>query len=496
MELVCGAFGRTPPLLARLGTDRLWVATQRDSWRLERDWKDGRKDRTSVHVSDGITTWLPTYSGAFHAHPAQPDSFPARNLLDPSWLAAYDWATALPDIHSGRNVLVMHARVAASSAPGAPDRPVDPSETRLRPPAEVEVVIDAEYGFLHRMTGLIDGQPPVVQELVDVVVDPVLDESVFRIDPSKFQVIDDTFQHVITRAFCIASEHDARCRPVHLLAALSELEGPIGESLTPLGGGPLLPRPPGVRQARGGGASYLAMQTQQAAGQFAASRDEDLSPAHLVLAVVDQADSEAMGLLAGAGVDPVQLRRAALTQLGAPLDLPPIEMPPLTPAGYMDRPILAESELDPSAWQVLVWRQAHLPLGALKNSRDWRCLYDLESQSAYRLYRRLQLHPDQELSLAGHHLRRVQQIAHDACPGIVSPLPPPRRRDGAPVIIPLTRSDIPLHRRPRFLSFTIGWGTWFGNRWAGITGRWEWMQTRLFSLRTRASYKGAPRPAR
>lgn len=107
MELVCGAFGRTPPLSARFGTDRLWVATQRDSWRLERDWKDRNKDRTSVHVSDGVTMWLPTYSGAFHVQRAHPDSFPARNLLDPAWLAGYDWETPLADIHNGRNVLVM-----------------------------------------------------------------------------------------------------------------------------------------------------------------------------------------------------------------------------------------------------------------------------------------------------------------------------------------------------------------------------------------------------
>src|SRR6202034_520867 len=102
-------------------TDRLWVATQRESWRLERDWKDRKSNRTSIHVSDGITTWLPTYSGAFHAHRAHPDSFPARNLLDPSWLAGYDWGRALPDIRNGRNVLVMHARMVATPASGAPD---------------------------------------------------------------------------------------------------------------------------------------------------------------------------------------------------------------------------------------------------------------------------------------------------------------------------------------------------------------------------------------
>jgi hypothetical protein len=50
------------------------------------------------------------------------------------------------------------------------------------------------------------------------------------------------------------------------------------------------------------------------------------------------------------------------------------------------------------------------------------------------------------------------------------------------------------HWQPRFLSFTIGWGTWFGNRWAGIKRRRDWVRTRIFAFRTRASYRGAPTP--
>jgi hypothetical protein len=103
---------------------------------------------------DTITTWLPTYSGAFHAHRPHPDSFPARNLLDPSWLAGYDWGPAGPNVYNGRNVLVVHARAAAAPTPGATDSRDAPTVTGLRLPAEVDVVIDAESGFLHRMTGL------------------------------------------------------------------------------------------------------------------------------------------------------------------------------------------------------------------------------------------------------------------------------------------------------------------------------------------------------
>ncbi len=232
MELVCDAFGRMPPLSARyrswfhldrlrqataesrqLGatggicglvasardpknpvmeaTDRLLVATQQGTYRVERDWRDG-SDRTSLHVSDGITTWLPTFSGVFHAEPAEPDAFPAVNLLDPSWLAGYDWGTPLPGTHHDRDILVVHARLGAASPPAPGGRVNRNSSTviRQRPPAEVDVLIDTQYGFLHRMTGVIDSHPFVVEELLDVVLDPPLDETMFRIDKSTFEVFD------------------------------------------------------------------------------------------------------------------------------------------------------------------------------------------------------------------------------------------------------------------------------------------------------------------
>lgn len=498
MELVCGAYGRTPPLSARLGTDRLWVATQWDSWRLERDRTDLKKHRTSVHISDGVTLWLRTHSGAFHAHRPHPESFPARNLLDPSWLAGYDWDPARPDIHNGRNVLVMRAREGETSVPRSTDAPDDRMASRLRPPAEVEVVIDAEYGFLHRMTGFVDSQPVIVGELVDIVVDPPIDESFFRVDSSDFEVIDDKYQQLIQRAFSIATEHDARCRPIHMLAAVSEMDGRIGESLRP-SGDPLLPRPPGVPEARGGGASYLCMQAQEATGDFAVSRGENPSPAHLLVALIDLADAEAMSLLDRAGIDRNAVRQLALSELGAPTDLPSIALPSPVPAGYMDRPILPESELDSRAWKVLTWRQGHLPLDSLRTSRDWESLLDLEDEAVRRLYRSLRLHQDQEISLSNHHLSRVQQIANEARPDLVPPLPPPEPREqiesamvGRPMVVALGRRR--RQWQPSFLSFTIGWGTWFGNRWSGMKSRWDWLQTRRFAYRTRASYRDCPDP--
>jgi hypothetical protein len=137
--------------------------------------------------------WLPTVSGVlFHANPAGPEAFPARDLLDPSWLVRYQLDAAVPGVHNGRDVLVVHAHLpdARPPAPGRADDRQTSTVARLPLPGDAEVVIDTEYGFLHRMTELVDGQPFMVTELLDLTVDPPLDEDVFRIDPSRFQVIE------------------------------------------------------------------------------------------------------------------------------------------------------------------------------------------------------------------------------------------------------------------------------------------------------------------
>jgi hypothetical protein len=218
IELVRDAFGRTPPLSATFRSwfhldrlrraeqatqesgegkrvrgmlpaagdpdtvletaDHLLAATQHGSYRLERT----RNGRTAAHLSNGVTTWRPTASGEFHSHPADPDAFPARNLLDPSWLVDYDWSAPSPGVQNSREILAMQARMTAN-APAVSTRRTNravPTVLRQRPPAEVAVLIDVQYGFLHRMTGLIDGEPFVVEELLDLLLDLPFDESVFR----------------------------------------------------------------------------------------------------------------------------------------------------------------------------------------------------------------------------------------------------------------------------------------------------------------------------
>lgn len=171
--------------------DRVWVATQRNSYRLERDWHDDSgASRISLSLSDGVTRWSPTASGAFYAHPADPAAFPARTLLDPSWLVGYDWDTPRPDTHAGRAILVIRARREnPPSEFGESNNPRTASVLRLPPPEEAEVLVDAEYGFLHRMTGIVGGEPFVVNELLDLVVDAPVEEEMFRVDPANVVVL-------------------------------------------------------------------------------------------------------------------------------------------------------------------------------------------------------------------------------------------------------------------------------------------------------------------
>jgi hypothetical protein len=60
--------------------------------------------------------------------------------------------------------------------------------------------------------------------------------------------------------------------------------------------------------------------------------------------------------------------------LGAPPGAPAIRMPPLMPAGTLDRLALALDDLDPSAWQVLRRRQEHLPLRRLRRRSHYEAL--------------------------------------------------------------------------------------------------------------------------
>jgi Clp amino terminal domain, pathogenicity island component len=292
-------------------------------------------------------------------------------------------------------------------------------------------------------------------------------------------------RQLIHRAFLLAAESGERCRPVHLLAALAELDGPIADALTTPGGVPLLPPPADPLPVHGGGASYLAMQTQQAACQLASERGEVGGPQHLLLAVIDQAEPEAVALLGRAGLELGALREAALRILGAPSDLPPIAVPPLTPAGTMDRPPLPVDQLDCRAWNVLGWRQEHLPLSRVRRKGDWYALSHLEERAAWRIADRLCVDDDQRYSMLVHHHGEVEKLASAVRPDLVETrqqLMDGHYQRG----VELVRSARQRRRWRRVVpNFMVGWPTWFANRRAGL-------RDKRFRVLTRSAYRGQP----
>jgi hypothetical protein len=278
---------------------------------------------------------------------------------------------------------------------------------------------------------------------------------------------------VIHRSFEIAAETDELCRPIHILAALQEVQGPVSAALTSPIGRPLLPRLANPKARHGGGASFLAMQTQEAAGGYAAERGEIMNPEHLLLAVIDQRDSEALEALDQAGIDLATVRRAVLEALDAPSDLPSISMPPLTPAGSAGRPRLSVEKLNNEAWSALCLRQDHLPLHKIKRPGDYDALRQLESRAAWRISSTFELDDDQRYSLLSHHSDRVEQRAAQAN----SEFTVPRSRTSEKWEKWLMTTGGPRRRRPGCLMFTVGWGTWFANRRIGLRNKWFHLRT-------------------
>jgi hypothetical protein len=281
------------------------------------------------------------------------------------------------------------------------------------------------------------------------------------------------YLEAIQRAFRFAHEHGRHCGPAEFLVGISAGHGPAAAALDPGSGRTL--REVATNTPAGASAGYLHMQAQEAATALAAARSEPAGPEHLLVALLDQGTPEVTGLLTRAGLDPAAVRRAALAAIGAPADLPPIPLPAPTPAGTLDRPPLPAADLDPRAWAVLRWRQDHLPLGQLHRPGDLQALSHLERSAAGRLADRLGLDDDQRYSLLWHHDHQVGQRAAEARPDLARSASETaaRRRH--------------LHRHRPLLTVTIGWATWFNNRWVSLRDRW-------FRLRTTTHYRGSPQP--
>jgi Clp amino terminal domain, pathogenicity island component len=275
------------------------------------------------------------------------------------------------------------------------------------------------------------------------------------------------YLEAIQRGFQLARELDRGCGPVHFLAGIAGGSGAAAAALD-TGQGPSVREV--VAAIPGDGAGYLHMQAQGAAVALAESLGQRAGPEHLLTALLDQGTPEVRQALDRAGLDAATVRRAALAAIGA-ADRPPLVLPPLPPAGTMDRPALPVADLDGRAWSALRWRQDHLPLDRLRRRSDWEALRQLERNAAWRLAERLGLDDDQRYSLVWQHADQVGQRMTTARPDL-------SRRPGVSRRMP---------RRPAFLNVTVGWGMWLRNRRVNVRDRW-------FRLRTLRYYRGAPQP--
>jgi hypothetical protein len=299
------------------------------------------------------------------------------------------------------------------------------------------------------------------------------------------------YLEALRRGFTLARELDQRCGPAHLLVGVADGDGPAAAALDPGQGRSLRAAvtadAPVLGAATGnspyGGLGHLHMQAQRAAMALAESRDEQVSPEHLLIALLDQGTPSVLEALSRAGLDPVTVRQAAATAIGAP-GLPPVELPAATPAGTMDRAPLPVSELDGRAWAALRWRQDHLPVGRLRRPSDREALLHLERSEALRVADRLAVDDDQRYSLISHHAGEVGRRVERARPDLPQPASARDRAEARTTALARRHRRRP-GRTLALRNVTVGWGTWFGNRRVGLRDRW-------FRLRTTSSYWGAP----
>lgn len=301
------------------------------------------------------------------------------------------------------------------------------------------------------------------------------------------------YLEAIRRGFLLARELDQPCGPVHLLVGVAEGDGAAAAALDPGPGRSLraivtadaATSDTDARGTRYGGLGHVHMQAQGAAMALAESRGEQVAVEHLLITLLDQGAAPVLDALSRAGLDPVTVRRAAATAIGAP-GLPPVDLPALTPAGTLDRASLPVADLDARAWATLRWRQDHLPVGKLRRRSDREALLHLERDQAWRLADRLGLDDDQRYSLISRHASEVADRVERARPDLPGPVSARDRAEAR--AIALTRRRRRNARLPVALrNVTVGWGAWFGNRRAGLRHRW-------FRLRTAASYRHAPQP--
>jgi hypothetical protein len=130
--------------------------------------------------NDGRRAWSIT-DRHVHIHASRTSELTQR-LLDPVWVLTHDLEVTGRTISSGRPVIQVRATA-------RPSRLLHGSAKDMA--VERDLVVDAERGFLHADTALVDGLPYDVLELRDVQIDSPVDLAAFELEvPPGAEVID------------------------------------------------------------------------------------------------------------------------------------------------------------------------------------------------------------------------------------------------------------------------------------------------------------------
>jgi hypothetical protein len=218
--------------------------------------------------------------------------------------------------------------------------------------------------------------------------------------------------------------------PAHLLAAVLEVSGPLGEMAAvahapgaPKGRGRAGPAPERVIHF-----DSMSRQAVSSAGAWAAKRGTRAGPEDLLVVLVDQHSPSVVAALARMGPDSDRLRQAALRLLGLPDEYGTVALDPLQAAGSADRSALGIEDLPGDAWAALQDRQRRLPVHRVRRGSDWAAVVINEQRAVLKLSARQGLSPDETHSLLHHHRRAVEDVGTEVLPDIArAPAPSPRR---------------------------------------------------------------------
>jgi hypothetical protein len=223
--------------------------------------------------------------------------------------------------------------------------------------------------------------------------------------------------------------------------------------------------------------------------------DPTIQPEHLLLSLLAATGGTAAQVVQRAGTNVEDIRERIL----ASMDLLCLESSPdrraTAPAPVASRrpkrasaalpTSPAHKELDDQAWQLLRWRQDHLPLDRVRGPTDWLALQHLEQRAATRIVHRLKVEARHGYGLVAYHQLEVELLAAQAAPDHWATWTSHELGPGPELASPPQRTWWVRHT-PRALSRLRIWAT---NRKRDV-------HDLRFALMTRRSYRGAPKLSR